>query len=804
MSLEQIAFPETQFLNDPYDRIYFAPNAQKDIDDFANLVEEIKAKPITDDWDVEKLKKLRWRPSLQEMFKHSTWAWVDEFLATEKLNGTNAERRQERRQELNATANRALSGATVSGANISSPGTKSRPAQLPFPRSQLIEVYGFDFVRSIDKDTYRAFVRDVTSKPCTDSDYIWIHLPDVRGYLQEEVAAAYKLLSQPCNADLWHVFCTPELVRAVRSHQFQQLAVMRRHFKEVIGLKSVPPITLDNAPPPSSVTALAWAIIVHSALLTDQLVEDMKESAASKSCPCPHDGWLDYYSPQPSAEARQAFNEYVRCRWPIHVFALDPAAQQQNIADTFSSRREMQLAMSLAFVNGQISARNMMRYARRIEFDFATIDLNGTAVGFSHGDDTFGWRFYPRFQTPDVESNATVITRDLIIGGPTRNDLLKMRRLEPGMRECVAVVIMPSFVPCATMNVSSNWFKLTNPKCKLLDSTDAMKLSMRVKSIQNCATNVTDAECYRDGDFDRLLQKAKQLETRLPLQSTMVQVPYENTLGGFAMFNTGVTDLAPELIGWYGSPSINPKAATTLFLVGNHFSVHQTRVIAGGQELTPVELLSRQVMKVTVPAGSIQLGDACQKFVDFHVATPYGVTQHLLVPVCIPPEDTVGAGAGAPAWKPNAVELAYEFGGIGIVAPAVLPAAAGVVPPAYRPPSLLLQKVDIDPALYPTVDITLKPDKKLNAKAIVLAGIAYDSKQDGYVVTGDVLAAQVFASLGPVFGPESTNPPCAMDITAELKFNAAMAGAVAVQKKAGNALTIKWVRSPHCAGSKEQ
>ena len=164
MSLEQIAFPETQFLNDPYDRIYFAPNAQKDIDDFANLVEEIKAKPITDDWDVEKLKKLRWRPSLQEMFKHSTWAWVDEFLATEKLNGTNAERRQERRQELNATANRALSGATVSGANISSPGTKSRPAQLPFPRSQLIEVYGFDFVRSIDKDTYRAFVRDVTSK----------------------------------------------------------------------------------------------------------------------------------------------------------------------------------------------------------------------------------------------------------------------------------------------------------------------------------------------------------------------------------------------------------------------------------------------------------------------------------------------------------------------------------------------------------------------------------------------------------------------------------------------------------------
>ena len=30
----------------------------------------------------------------------------------------------------------------------------------------------------------------------------------------------------------------------------------------------------------------------------------------------------------------------------------------------------------------------------------------------------------------------------------------------------------------------------------------------------------------------------EQLEARLPLQSTMVQIPYENTLGGFAMFNT--------------------------------------------------------------------------------------------------------------------------------------------------------------------------------------------------------------------------------------------------------------------------
>ena len=86
-----------------------------------------------------------------------------------------------------------------------------------------------------------------------------------------------------------------------------------------------------------------------------------------------------------------------------------------------------------------------------------------------------------------------------------------------------------------------------------------------------------------------------------------VQVPYENTLGGFAMFSSGVTDLAPELLGWYGSPAINLDVPTTVFLIGNHFSVHQTRVLIGGQEITTPEMLSRQVMKVTIPSNAIAL-----------------------------------------------------------------------------------------------------------------------------------------------------------------------------------------------------
>ena len=276
----------------------------------------------------------------------------------------------------------------------------------------------------------------------------------------------------------------------------------------------------------------------------------------------------------------------------------------------------------------------MMSYARRIEYDFATIDLNGTAVGFSHGDDTFGWRFYPRFQTPDIESNATVFIRDLLIGGPSRNDLLRQRRLEPGMRECVAIVIMPSFVPYATLNVSSNWFKLTNPKCK--------RAGLRRRHEPEPARQVDpDLRLQRHGRrllprrrSRALLPKAKQLETRLPLQSTRVQVPYENTLGGFAMFNTGVTDLVARAHRLVRHPVHQPQGCDHP-LPGRQPLQRPPDAGDRGRpacfqpgDAQPAGHAGRH------PGRALLVGDASQKFVDVHLATPYGVTQHLLIPAC--------------------------------------------------------------------------------------------------------------------------------------------------------------------------
>jgi hypothetical protein len=685
------------------------------------------------------------------------------------------------------------------------PSTRLRNAKRPIPPSQLIDVYGFPEAEQLAFIVYQTLRKDIPNK-------YWIHYPDVQGYLQEELSGAQKFLADPANADLWASFCTPDLVSAIRTRNVNAISLLRSQFEHAVEQRINHPFLCD-------ITAiLAWVCLVDSALLNDRLIQDMREAAAARGCPCLPAEPLPYFLPNPPPAARQAFSDYVRCRWPIHVFALDPVSEQQNIADVFSMRREMQLAMSLAFLNGQISARNMMRYARRIELDAETIALNHTAVGFSHGNETFGWRFYPRFQTPDIESNAVVLFRDLLWGGPNRKTLLHQRQLEPGIRECVAIVIMPSFVPYATLDVSSNWFSLTHPKHKLMTSTDTVKLSAQVKAIEDCSGHIGDAECYRCGDLERLIERARQLEARLPLQSTTVQIPYENTLGGFAMFNSGVTDLAPELLGWYGAPGVNLDAPTSMFLIGNHFSVHQTRIVAGGKEVTDKEMLSRQVMRVTIPAGAVARERDCgtfkecpptpppsgdqasadamsvhELFVDVHVATPYGVTSHMLIPACsVKAAGGQAGGQGVPAglaWVTDKLELAYVYKGLSI---------AASDPPRIRPQELKVDLSKIPPGTGKTVALTLTVEGPSGKAQIPLGEFSLADPKKALTIPASAVKTfvdQVFDKIGSQFGPEVNNPPVPVKVSQTdvlLKAD----GLTIHTYQLANPLTISWVKAP--------
>jgi hypothetical protein len=569
------------------------------------------------------------------------------------------------------------------------PSMKSRRARMPIPTSQLADVAGVRQIAVLVQAARRALGAHPAARPC-------IEYVDVRGFLEAELTAAWDFLALDRHRDLWAQLPGWRITDLVRGRRSEELGIVRCHVLAAIGTGAAEPFV--EGPEPlampaaagiccedrlsaeplckTATAALAWGILVESALLDERLAADMRDTAGgAAACTGPLVG------PDPDPEARAAFNDYVRRRWPVRVFALDPAIDEQTVEDSFARRRELQIVTAAAFASGRLNAQSLARYTRRVEADMAVIAVNRTAVGFVHGATTFGWRFMPRVQTPPTRGQLAAFGETLC--GPSSDADLMQRELEPGIRECVAIVVMPSFVPRLSFDVDTRWFPLAHPAVTTPDMKETLELSRSVKAIERSVAACGRCEhFYREGQLARMMRKAEQLEGRLSQQSLEAKIPHENTSGGFELFDAGVTDLAPELVGWYGAPGVDPAAGTTLFLIGKGFSVHDTRVIAGGRPAR-FRLLSREVLEVEVPPGVHTLGgppvgqasachaphvgqaSAChalvspashaeplpapleplapaapctadchgREFVDIHLATPYGVTSHLLVPV---------------------------------------------------------------------------------------------------------------------------------------------------------------------------
>jgi hypothetical protein len=695
----------------------------------------------------------------------------------------------------------ALSARLPTVSPASAPALKTRRARLPITFSQLVEVSGTREIAILIHETHRALAGHPTGQPCAT-------IIDVRGFLDEEAKAAAAFLEEESRRPVWAEMPVWNLAGLVRGRRTAELDAVRcRFFMRIAATDAVnrPPVEADvglfdpagggtwagaidprcctpgppRAPACTSPTAvLAWGLLVESALLEQRLLEDMQESATSRGQGPPLAGGGPFYGPDPPPDARQAFNDYVRRRWPLRVFALDPVREEQNVDDAFSRRREMQIALAVAAAGGRLNAQALTRYTRRLETDMATVALNQTAIGFAHGPDTFGWRFYPRVQTPPTRGTLATLG-ETIRGGPTTDAERSRQRLEPGMRECTAIVVMPSFVPFVRFDSTSRFFSLSHPRAADPTLRTMLDSARAVQAMRRTQDEVVRRACHHGGDQAAIfMRQVDQLERRLPLQSLVANVPHENTAGGFELFATGISDLAPELLGWFGSPGIDPAAATTLLLVGTGFSVHDTRVITGGRPAA-FRLLSRDVMEVTIPAGVTTLRDpaACgadtaawprrpqhrlasgveplpgpppdgvlsplsavplpgpydadgechrRETVDIHVATPYGVSGHLLVPVV---RGAATAGAEAlPAFE-AACTIRLTFAAAKVTGSTVpqarvdeyyrsdCDAIAIRVPPAFIPPAKAgLSMVLRDAATGETAATLTFPDPFFDAR----------------------------------------------------------------------------------------
>lgn len=569
-------------------------------------------------------------------------------------------------------SNKAIQKISKTSTNL--PAGTTRRSTLPFPPSQLISNYGYQQLAEVITGIYFSLRADVINREV-------VHMTDIQAILREELAAAYELLRQDNMQELWAQASLPdgELYSAIRRRDHSAITKIRQDFMHTVlgcdnpsanvGYKRTfnetteckPFEELDLSPHDRTTAVLAWCIYVESVLLNERLNQDIRETLGNKPSYQACNGWAAFLGPNPSDDARMLFNDYVQTRWPIKIFALDPQNNEQNIGDVRSLFRQMQMSIALAFANGQTRLSTALQSMRKLQRDAATIDLNRTAVGFGHGDDTFGWRFYPRFQTPPVEGNAKVLFRDLIVGGPTDKQLERGRQIEPGMRECTAIVLMPSFVPHVTFTTRSNWFQL-GKQGRTADSVeDTVAYSRAIKQMETNANEcIRCAHLYRDGEVDRLVKRVKQLDRRLPLQTLECQVPVENSLGGFEIFSAGTRELAPELAGWYGAPGYDPHRGGVMFLTGDNFSVTNSKLIVGNQ-MVNARMISRQIIEVNLPPGLATIRDRrlekeykvatsedegyfnedVEGYVDAHIATPYGVSGHLLIPVVHPNHEAI-------------------------------------------------------------------------------------------------------------------------------------------------------------------
>ncbi|HEV7280469.1 MAG TPA: hypothetical protein VGN57_09685 [Pirellulaceae bacterium] len=347
-----------------------------------------------------------------------------------------------------------------------------------------------------------------------------------------------------------------------------------------------------------------------------------------------------FFAPELSPEPTLAtWRLLIEKEFPVHVFALDPDVEEQNIVAAFQRQRELQMALAVGVAKRYFGMSQRLAASRRLALEQAEIELNRVAVSFSHGNDTFGWYFHPRLQAPPAESsNAAAFARTLWSTGPTENYDLKNRRLEPGTRECEALIVMPSFLEYVDFRVTTNWEQVNHPGVTKQSYEEMIDLGRQLQCARNRIPSISDQQCFRPGDFDRLIHRFDQLEKMLSLQTHSIGVPYEYGGGTEELFSRGDAQHYPRLIGYYGvsfvkaatKPEDGEKLGVEFFLEGRNFHPTLTHVIVGGREShaadggAEIEVISRNLLRVTVNQldPSVSSDGKAQVF----VATPAGLS----------------------------------------------------------------------------------------------------------------------------------------------------------------------------------
>ncbi len=210
---------------------------------------------------------------------------------------------------------------------------------------------------------------------------------------------------------------------------------------------------------------------------------------------------------------------------------------------------------------------------------------------------------------------------------PTGND----QSIEPGQRECTALVEMPNFIPKIEFITVANWFRTSEAgDGQKSDLEKATILGRKLVAAEGALNRAKVEGQYRPEEYDIAMDRIKQLKDLMPTQRLTVRVPFSGDHNDSRIFCSQGLQLRPSLLGWHGKPP-EPGEESTLFVEGKNFSVHDTHVIAGGKPAKAV-LVSRNLLSVTIAKDASPTPSSNgDPLLDINVATPNGASNHLLI-----------------------------------------------------------------------------------------------------------------------------------------------------------------------------
>ncbi|WP_337176636.1 hypothetical protein [Paludisphaera sp.] len=440
-----------------------------------------------------------------------------------------------------------------------------------------------------------------------------------------------------------------------------------------------------------TLAALGFVLRLQAAALNARLKQDVLDQV-----PEYHDfdrreelRRANFFDPEGSVRAFEIFRRYTDAKWPLRVYAIEPVIAQQNVADSVARRS----ATGLDLVGGvpalgPLRAAGIFSTNRALAEEEAAIRLNPTMVGFGAGENTFGWVFYPRLQT-----SATGRVGVAAVSQMLRNNLgdgERQQSIEPGQRECTALIVMPNFVPKIEFVTVANWFRSGDLDGRTAVIEKASDLGARLVEAEQALDdlNSTGAFAYsRPEELQVAVERLNQLKSLMPTQRLVVRVPFSAEHNDSRVFCSRGGQLRPELTAWHGKPPEEGEEST-IFLEGKNFSVHDTHVVAGGKTAESI-LVSRNVMQVTISRDARATPNADgAPLMAISVATPNGTSNSLLI-------RTSPRGADRPAEQPPRPSPP---------APHQTARAAPTPPQEIEPPAEAPAKVDAAPPPTPPAD----------------------------------------------------------------------------------------------------